>query len=117
MVLLSSFACLEGEKLNKARLKGLADVPDINTIHDFDNDINIYEKKIIIESITLNKHGLSIILSKSAGVVAISASDRFGLLKKEESCRDGVANHWTCLARMEKQSPEKSTNQLRFTLW
>lgn len=75
------------------------------------------KKKKKIESITLNKHGLSIILSKSAGVVAISASDRFGLLKKEESCRDGVANHWTCLARMEKQSPEKSTNQLRFTLW
>lgn len=32
--------------MNKARLKGLADVPDINTIHDFDNDIDIYEKKI-----------------------------------------------------------------------
>lgn len=38
------------------------------------------------------RYGLTIALIKLAGVVAICASDRFGLVKKEESCRDGVTN-------------------------
>lgn len=54
---------------------------------------------------------------KSAGVVAICASNRFGLLKKGESCGDGVTNQWMSLAIMEKQRPENSAGQWWFNLW
>lgn len=36
---------------------------------------------------------------------------------KEERCRDEAANHWLCLATMEKKDVEKSADQIRFDLW
>lgn len=60
---------------------------------------------------------MSIVLIKLAGAVGICASDRSGLLKKEESCGDGVTNQRVCSAVMEKQRPENSSDRGGFSPW
>lgn len=47
-------------------------------------------------------------------LIVVVVCDRFGQTTKEENCRDGAANQWTCLDK--KQSPENPAGQW-FSPW